>query len=166
MKAEIGIGAEFSPDKKYRFSLWRIWDLSKPLIMFIGLNPSTANERTDDPTIRRLAGKNGFANKNGYGGFYMMNLFPFVTAYPAELKAQMEFGGCLSQNNMWLEDVNLVCETIVFCWGNFDTFGRDKEVMAMFPAATCMGVNKNGSPKHPLYLKGNTRFINFDYVNK
>lgn len=165
MKAEIGVGAKFSEDKKHRFALWRIWDMSKPLIMFVGLNPSTANEMTDDPTIRRLSRKNGFTHKNGYGGFYMMNLFPFVTTYPEKLKAQMEFGGMLAENDHYLRQVSLNCETIVFCWGNFDTYGRDKEVMDMFPTASCLGVNKSGSPKHPLYLKGNTRFVNFDRIN-
>ena len=47
-------GADFSPDRKHRYSLWRIWDRSKPLVMFIGLNPSTANESDNDPTIRSV----------------------------------------------------------------------------------------------------------------
>jgi hypothetical protein len=47
-------GAEFSPCGKYRYALWRIWDFKKPLAMFIGLNPSTADASKDDPTIKRV----------------------------------------------------------------------------------------------------------------
>ena len=76
-------GAHFEDDRQYRYLLWRNWDELKPKIMFIGLNPSTANEEKDDPTIRRVC---IFAKKWGFGGVYMANLFPFVTAYPKELE--------------------------------------------------------------------------------
>ncbi len=59
-------GAIFSECKKYRYLLWRIWDRSKPLVMFIGLNPSIADGETDDPTIRRCK---AFVRSWGYGGF-------------------------------------------------------------------------------------------------
>ena len=49
-------GAKLSDDKLYRYSLWRIWDDKKPYVLFIGLNPSTADETEDDPTIRRCIG--------------------------------------------------------------------------------------------------------------
>lgn len=142
----IGVGAEFSEDRTYRFALWRIWDMRKPLAMLIGLNPSTANAQSSDPTIRRLQGKTGLIANNGFGGFYMMNLFPYVTPYPECL------GSCVQQfpeNDLLLQQVNLHCETVIFCWGNFNTFKRDMAIMAMFPAAMCFGRNANGSPKHP-----------------
>lgn len=83
--SELGIdkGARFSPCNRYRYSLWRIWDKSLPLVMFVGLNPSTANQSEDDPTIRSVKRISRF---NGYGGFYMMNCFPFVTSDPEFLK--------------------------------------------------------------------------------
>ena len=76
-------GAKFSDCRKYRFVLWRIWDYSLETIMFIGLNPSTANEVKQDNTINRIK---GLTKDLGYGGFYMLNLFTFITAYPKELK--------------------------------------------------------------------------------
>lgn len=161
MNPAIGAGAHFSPDKKYRFALWRIWDLDKPLVMLIGLNPSTANEKADDPTIRRLSGKTGLVYRHGYGGFYMLNLFPFVSSNPEDLELQAEYGSQLAVNNDWLQDVNLHCETVVFCWGNFKTYGRDKRMMDMFPRAMCFGRNASGSPKHPLYLHGETKLRDF-----
>jgi len=71
LPAVVESGAEFSECRKYRYALWRIWDKSKPLVMFIGLNPSTANENVDDPTIRSVC---RMTKNNGYGGVYMMNL--------------------------------------------------------------------------------------------
>lgn len=78
----ISGGAHFSACRKYRYYLWRVWDIQKPIILFIGLNPSTANENMDDNTIRRVK---RFAHKWGYGGVYMMNLFAWVTKEPKEL---------------------------------------------------------------------------------
>ena len=60
-----GNGAVFSPDRIYRYVLYRVWDEAKPRVMFIGLNPSTADESVDDPTIRRCK---RFAADWGYGG--------------------------------------------------------------------------------------------------
>lgn len=154
---EIGIGANaiFSDDKAYRFVLWRIWDVKKPPAMLIGLNPSTANEKTDDPTIRRIR---GLMQAHGYGGFFMTNLYPFVTAYPQELQIGR---GQLVENDVILCKVRYYCETVVFCWGNFKTYGRDREVTDIFPCAMCFGKNANGSPKHPLYLPKNTTLVPF-----
>ena len=58
--------AIFSEERNYRYVLWRIWDKTKPKAMIIGLNPSTANENADDPTIRRLK---SIMRYNGFGGF-------------------------------------------------------------------------------------------------
>ena len=74
--------AEFSPDKVYRYELWRIWDEALPVCMFIGLNPSTADETVDDPTIRRCI---NFAKEWGYGQLVMTNLFAFRATKPAEM---------------------------------------------------------------------------------
>lgn len=152
------MGAHFSEDRTYRFALWRIWDLGKPMAMLIGLNPSTANESTSDPTIRRLQGRLGLMAMNGFGGFYMMNLFPFITPYPALLQTAKEQ---LPENDLYMQQVNLHCLTVIFCWGNFRTFGRDEKMMALFPRAMCFGKNQSGTPKHPLYLGGGTKLRDF-----
>lgn len=144
-------GAEFSECRKYRYALWRIWNKEKPLVMFIGLNPSTANEITDDATIRRVT---RFALKWGYGGFYMMNLFAYVTAYPEELAAAEN---PLGDNDKWLKEIGEKCEQVIFAWGAFDIAQeRCKEVIKMFPGAKALIINKDGSPRHPLYVKANT----------
>ena len=75
-------GAVFSDCRKYRYALWRIWDENKPLVMIIGLNPSTADEISNDPTITRCK---SFARACGYGGVLVANLFGFRATSPNEL---------------------------------------------------------------------------------
>ena len=74
--------AILSEDRKYRYVLSRIWDKSKPIVMIIGLNPSTADETEDDRTIRRCI---KFADSWGYGGVYMLNLFAFRATKPTDM---------------------------------------------------------------------------------
>lgn len=75
--------AKLSDCRTYRYELWRTWDESKPYAMFIGLNPSTADETEDDPTIRRCI---NFAKTWGYGGLCMTNLFAYRATQPEDMK--------------------------------------------------------------------------------
>jgi hypothetical protein len=150
------IGAEFSPDRKYRYALWRIWDRSRPFIMFIGLNPSTANETEQDPTITRVM---NFARDWGYGGFYMANLFGIVSSKPEVLLTDPD---PLGDNDQWLEKIAAECEKIVFAWGAFkQATKRAEEVKNRFPGAYCLKKTKDGHPGHPLYIAANTQPILF-----
>lgn len=145
-------GAQFSECRKYRYALWRIWNRELPLVMFVGLNPSTANETDDDPTIRRVK---RFAHDWGFGGVYMMNCFPYISTDPDALK---DFGNTAA-NDHWLYKIAEKCEKIVFAWGSFDIvkeLGRDVELMGMFPEAEALIINGDGSPRHPLYVKADT----------
>lgn len=159
-------GAEFSQCRKYRFALWRIWDEAKPLVMFIGLNPSNANEGKDDPTIESVT---RISKNNGYGGFYMMNCFPIVSSDPRVLKGFWQSPVSYIQNQdtlnrRKLEEVSKSCAAVVFAWGNFKIvreLNRDKELFQMFPNAKAIGTNNNGSPKHPLFQKGTTLLIDY-----
>jgi hypothetical protein len=149
-------GATFSECRKYRYALWRIWDESKPLVMFIGLNPSTANEDENDNTIKSVQ---RISKHNGYGGFYMMNCFSFVSTNPDDLQFETDN----NINDFWLNKIAADCKTIVFAWGNFDVVkktGRYWEIKQMFgDEAVALHINKNGSPKHPLYCKSETNFV-------
>jgi hypothetical protein len=151
-------GAHFSECKKHRYALWRIWDSSKPNVMVIGLNPSTANESDNDPTIKKVI---KVARNNGFGGVYMMNLFSFVTAYPEQLIKDDN-----SLNDTWLSNISKLCSKVVYAWGNFKIQPRDQEVMMMFPEAFAFHINKNGSPKHPLYCLDITEFIRYSSVDQ
>ena len=151
-------GASFSNDRQYRYALWRIWDRSKPLVMFIGLNPSTANETKADNTIHSVM---RIARHNGYGGVYMLNCWPMVATNPKFLKWDE-----LSDewNAHTLRVLGSICQDVVFAWGNFKVVqkqGRDQELLNMFPSALCIGKNRNGSPKHPLFQKGTSKLKPF-----
>jgi len=74
--------ASFSRCGKYRYQLVRQWVDGQGCCVFIGLNPSTADHRNDDPTIRRCM---GFARRWGYQKMVMINLFAYRTPHPAEL---------------------------------------------------------------------------------
>lgn len=150
-------GADFSECRRYRYALWRIWDASKPRVMFIGLNPSTANEIDADPTIRSVG---RIAKHNGFGGFYMLNCFPFVSTDPNQLRDH----GNTEQNDSYLRMFGASCEAVVFAWGGFRVvreLGREAELRAMFPNAKALHINRDGTPKHPLYCKSNTQLIPF-----
>lgn len=155
-------GAEFSECRNYRYALWRIWDEAKPLVMFIGLNPSTANETDNDPTIKSVC---RIAKANGYGGVYMMNCYPFVSTDPNELYNLDR----VYENETWLKGISEKCKEVVFAWGNFDVvkkLGTDKYMAKLFPNAKALHINKNGSPKHPLYCKSGTQLKPFMNQNQ
>ena len=79
MKKIIHSDALFSEDRIYRYALWRTWDESLPKALFIGLNPSTADEIQDDPTIRRCI---RYSMDWGYGGYIMGNIFGYRSTDP------------------------------------------------------------------------------------
>jgi hypothetical protein len=151
----LGGSALFSDDRKYRFVLWRIWNNQLPKVMFIGLNPSTANEDSNDPTIRRVI---SFAKSWGYGGVYMLNLFTYVSAYPEQLKTD--------NNPLYMADEYLTryaesVHMIIFAWGNFPIAESRGRYISGMLNGYCLGKNKNGSPKHPLYISSDIKPIKF-----
>lgn len=149
-------GATFSECGKYRYELHRIWDKSLPLVMFIGLNPSTANAAKNDNTITKVI---KIAKANGYGGVYMMNLFSYISTDPEKLIIDSD----PLVNDIWLRTIRLICRDVVFAWGNFKiATGRAKEVESMFTGSCALHINANGSPKHPLYCKDDTKFVSFN----
>lgn len=159
-------GAIFSADRKDRYALWRIWDRTLPRVCFIGLNPSTANEVDPDPTIKSVG---RIARHNGYGGVVMMNCFPIVSSNPEILK---ETTGNIFENERYLKMVYspfaFNCPQVVFAWGNFKEVkmhGMDRIMTLIFPCAMALAINKNGTPKHPLYCKTETEFIHWKFEN-
>lgn len=150
-------GAEFSEDRKHRFALWRIWNPDLPLVMVIGLNPSTADAAEDDPTIESVTRLSKF---NGYGGFYMMNCWSYISTDPKKLDAST----ACAENEDWLKKVAARCADVLFAWGAFKAvkeWNLDIEFSKMFPNAKCIIKNKDGSPGHPMYKKGTISFIPF-----
>ena len=149
--------ANFSTCRKYRYSLSRIWDKQKKFVLFIGLNPSTADEKVDDPTIRRCS---GYAQKWGYGGFIMVNLFAYRTTLPSNLKKVKYPVG--RDNDKYIVKLSKKADITVAAWGNNgNLYRRDKQVLSLVPNLMCLKVNKSGQPAHPLYLNKDLKLTKF-----
>ncbi len=144
--------ATFSLCRSYRYKLQIVWDETKPLAAFIGLNPSTADETQDDPTVRRCR---GFAESWGCGGIRMLNLFAYRATLPAFMKLAEDPIGAENRLADFLEGCN---GPHVACWGaNGSHRGRAEFISRLPPELQCLGRNSDGSPKHPLYLKADTK---------
>lgn len=147
-------GAVFSPCRVWRYQLWRIWDKSKPALNVIGLNPSTADEQKNDPTIRRCI---NFAKSWNYGGLLMTNAFAFRATLPKDMrKAEDPIG---PDNDRWLKETAASAGLVVAAWGVNGRFReRDKAICAMIPGLHCFRLSqKTRMPEHPLYLPGDLR---------
>jgi hypothetical protein len=156
--------ATFSPCRSYRYTLTRSWGPSVGgHIVFIGLNPSTADEMTDDATIRREI---GFAKRIGHTCMHKLNIFGRRSTDPMGL---MEPGDPIGpDNDRHLFDLaSDVRATVIACWGSHrkGALGDVVRGRADFVAGEltrrgigmlCFGTNADGAPKHPLYLPGDT----------
>lgn len=146
-------GAEFSPCGVYRYRLTRIWNEAYPMALCIGLNPSTADATSNDPTIRRTI---DFVRSWGFGGLHMLNLFAARQTYPKDLFRMEDPVG--PNNDAWIR-VSLTETVQVFAmWGNHGSERlRDKKVRNLLGEIWCLGTNQHGQPRHPLYVSKGTR---------
>lgn len=154
-------GASFDETGHYRYALWRIWD-DRPIINFIGLNPSTADLTMDDPTIRRCI---GFARTWGMGGIIMTNAFAFRSTDPEMLEFVDDPIG--TGNDITLLEAAQQAERVVLAWGNYGEYrDRGKAVLNLLAPVdgklSCFGYTKVRQPKHPLYLSKNALTMRLD----
>lgn len=152
-------GATFSPCRIYRYALWRIWDDTKPFAMFIGLNPSTADEIENDPTVRRCI---NFAKSWGCGGLYMTNIFAFRSTDRSVMKSHpLPIG---DENDKYLLELALAAGVIVCAWGTDGAhLGRGEQVKSLLSTheLMCLNHTKHGHPQHPLYVKADKQLERF-----
>lgn len=148
--------ARFSADRKYRYSLTRTWARVKPTIAFIMLNPSTADETKLDPTVRRCV---GFAQAWGYGGIEVGNLFALRSTDPSALKGHPDPIG--EDNDEYLLGILDSNDATICAWGNGGRwYGQGKAVKLLlqkYGPLYHLGLTKAGEPKHPLYLRADTK---------
>lgn len=146
-------GAMISSDGKYRYALWRTWDKNKPVVMFIMLNPSTADGTKDDPTIRKCI---AYAKAWGYGALIVGNLYAFRSRNPKLLAHEEDPVG--SNCGLWLYTLSKMADLRVAAWGNnILSRKRVKQVENLIPGLYCLELSKSGNPKHPLYLRKNLK---------
>lgn len=145
-------GANISLCGKYRYSLDRYWD-SRDKVLFVMLNPSTADGSEDDATIRRCI---GFAKSWGYGGLYVVNLFAFRATKIKDLKAADDPVG--PENEQYIKRACGLTSEVICAWGVHGGFkGQDRAVMNWLKEAgtvhpRALKITKSGYPGHPLYL--------------
>jgi hypothetical protein len=145
--------AAFSPCRRYRYALWRSWDSARPRVLFIGLNPSTADERSDDPTLRRCM---RFARDWGYGGMCTGNLFAFRATEPKAMLSAADPVG--PKNDAWLRRLADEAALVVAAWGNHGAYrSRSTVVRGLLGELHCLAVNQSGEPAHPLYQPAHRR---------
>ena len=153
--------AIYSPCKLYRYSLTRTQLKAEKLLMFILLNPSTATEVKNDPTITRCQKRSSLL---GYKGFIICNLFAYRTKNPQTMKNFPEPIG--PENNNIIKRNLILADKVVCAWGNHGShLSRAEKVLEIIKASRTpaynLGLTKNNQPIHPLYIKYDQKMINW-----
>lgn len=143
----IPSGAIFSEDGFHRYALWRIWSQIRPILYFNGLNPSTAGRTANDPTIVRMITR---ADREGFGGLLVGNASSYITSDPSKLNWNDQIR---LETDEYLQQMITLADRHLVGWGTFSISSkRIKAVLKMIPEPYCLGINADGSPKHPLYI--------------
>ena len=127
------------------------------------MNPSTADETVDDPTVKKEI---GFSQRWGYGKYIKTNVTPYRSTNPNNIdyKSLNEFA---YENLITILDWARCVDCVVACWGNNEGLKEwaDQVYRALIIQKTeifCLGKNNNGSPKHPLYLKNQSTLVKYE----
>jgi hypothetical protein len=148
-------GATLSADEKYRYRLSRVWAPEKPRLLWVMLNPSTADAEKDDATIRKCL---GFARRWGYGSIEVVNLFALRATEPRELRAK-GIDPIGPENDHHIRAALAEAQQVVLAWGS-DSFAVTRAFYVLRELLKdtqprnirCLDQSsKNGRPKHPLY---------------
>lgn len=154
--------ALLSQDQRYRYALWRVVPTSldsehaAEQVLFVMLNPSTADARQDDPTIRRCV---GFASTWGYGSLAVANLFALRSPNPAVLGRIEDPVG--PENDQWIRQLHGESALTVVAWGSHRFIeDRAERVLRLLDGDVHhLGLTKDGHPRHPLYVAGDTELV-------
>ncbi len=151
-KGDAASTAVYSPCERYRYLLTRVWDPAGDKALFVMLNPSTATETQNDPTVERCERR---ARALGFGAFRVTNIFAWRDTDPAALYRAAEPVG--PGNDRAIADSALWADRIVCAWGAHGKhLGRGATVERLLRATGrdlySLGLTKAGAPKHPLYI--------------
>jgi len=151
-KGDAPSTAVYSDCEAYRYSLGRVWDAAGKQVMFVMLNPSTATEVQNDPTVERCERR---ARTLGYGGFRVTNIFAWRATDPRDMRAAIDPIG--PENDSILIESALWADHIIAAWGTHGAhLDRGASVATMLRQQSKplfhLGLSKAGHPKHPLYL--------------
>lgn len=155
--------AVISDCQKYRYLLRRSWDHSRPRALFVMLNPSTADANVDDATIRSCT---RLCKSWGHGSFEVVNLYAYRATDPDELLPLTLADRVGPECGRIMSAAIGRCDLVIVAWGKHKSAPAwSREVLSSIradkPMVYCLGTNKDGSPKHPLYLKTGTLPVAF-----
>jgi hypothetical protein len=154
--------ALLSGDRKYRYWLTRIWDESKPMGCVIGVNPSKADEKEDDPTIRKDI---GFLTRFGFGGLLKLNVGAYRSTDPRNWRKALDpIGDPLNSARTLAEYVGKFgVKLTIAAWGKNGNYflGRCNAIRREIPGLMCLGTNPDGTPRHTLMLAYSTPLQSF-----
>ena len=151
-KGDAPSTAVYSPCEKYRYSLTRVWDPAGGKVLFVMLNPSTATEVQNDPTVERCERR---ARVLGFGAFQVTNIFAWRDTDPRAMKAATDPVG--PENDAAILAGVQWADQVIAAWGTHGAhLGRGADVEAILRQSGAsifhLGLSKAGHPKHPLYL--------------
>jgi hypothetical protein len=144
--------AVYSDCERYRYLLTRVWDPAGRKALFIMLNPSTATEVQNDPTVERCERR---ARALGFGAFRVTNIFAWRDTDPRKMRAAADPVG--PENDAAILDSCPWADQIIAAWGTHGAhLGRGPAVAALLKGTGRpvhhLGLSKEGHPKHPLYI--------------
>jgi hypothetical protein len=154
----------------HRYWLTRTWNVHLPRVTFVGFNPSTADASQDDATIRKCI---GFAKRWGHGSLLMLNVFTYRSTDPLEL---LKRDWIIGDPEEELAGYNLInMNELVICgWGTAISkmpfyVSRPKMIIERLvkraAKVRALHINKDGSPKHPLYVSYGTKLLHYQGVD-
>ncbi len=156
VKGDAPSVAVYSDCETYRYLLTRVWDERRPRALFIMLNPSTATEVQNDPTVERCERR---ARALGFGAFRVTNIFAYRATDPKVMRAQGDPVGPENDNAI-LQSLNWAAgpqDRIICAWGAHGAhLARGAAVIALLRGSGRdlhhLGLTRAGDPKHPLYI--------------
>jgi len=175
---KVKTDAYISDCTKYRYWLTRVWDKDLPRVMYVLLNPSTADHTINDPTVRKCM---GFAKGWGYGSIEIVNLYAYRATKPANLHQMIKgFNGSKGsdnkkyccpigpENDKHIKEASERADLIVVGWGNNASRYRSRreDVLELLKGKEikCISITAEIQPCHPLMLAFETERI--DYIIK
>ena len=144
--------ADYSSCEVYRYALTRTWDERARKVAFVMLNPSTADERRNDPTVERCERR---ARALGYGAFRVVNIFAFRATDPSDLKRAKRPEG--AKNIRAIQNAITWANDVIAAWGahgsHLDQGSKVRTLLSQTDVPVLhLGLTKEGHPRHPLYV--------------
>lgn len=152
VKGDADSTAIYSPCESYRYLLTRVWNPTGARALFVMLNPSTATELQNDPTVERCERR---ARALGFGAFRVANIFAYRATDPRVMRAALDPVG--PENDRMIAQSAPWADRIICAWGSHGAhMARGAQVEALLRATGCplfhLGLTRHGHPKHPLYI--------------